>query len=164
MLATLGDLVEDIVVRHDGLINEASDTAAQITRRLGGSAANVSAATARLGYGSRFLGQVGTDAIGRALVDELNDEGVDVSAVRRSGTTGTIVALVDQTGERSMLTDRRACLNLERNHGVSRAVVFARRGADFGDRQDRDRMGSGPLNLSVDRCVVDGDHGDVRNR
>jgi len=100
MLATLGDLVEDIVVRHDAPINEASDTAAQITRRRGGR--------------SRFLGQVGADTIGRALVDELNREGVDISAVRRSGTTGTIVALVDQAGERSMLTDRRACLELDR--------------------------------------------------
>lgn len=113
MLATLGDLVEDIVVRHDGPINEASDTAAMITRRRGGSAANVASVAAELGSGSRFLGQVGTDAIGRALVGELADEGVDVTCVRTAGTTGTIVALVDHTGERSMLTDRRACLELD---------------------------------------------------
>jgi sugar/nucleoside kinase (ribokinase family) len=113
MLATLGDLVEDVVVRHDGPINNASDTLARITRRRGGSAANVASVAAHLGYRTRFIGQVGTDAIGRALVDELDAEGVEVSAVRRSGTTGTIVALVDHAGERTMLTDRRACLDLD---------------------------------------------------
>ena len=113
MLATLGDLVEDIVVHHDGPINDASDTLARITRRRGGSAATVAAMAAKLGFESRFLGQVGTDATGRKLVEELGAEGVDVSAVRRSGTTGTIVALVDPTGERTMLTDRSACLGLD---------------------------------------------------
>jgi sugar/nucleoside kinase (ribokinase family) len=114
MLATLGDLVEDIVVRHEGPINDASDTLARITRRRGGSAANVASMAAHLGYESRFIGQVGSDAIGRTLVGELEAEGVDVSAVRILGDTGTIVALVDHTGERTMLTDRRACLELDR--------------------------------------------------
>jgi sugar/nucleoside kinase (ribokinase family) len=33
--------------------------------------------------------------------------------VRRGGSTGTIVALVEQHGERTMLTDRRSCLDLD---------------------------------------------------
>ncbi|MGB0114873.1 MAG: carbohydrate kinase family protein [Ilumatobacteraceae bacterium] len=112
MLATLGDLVEDIVVRLDGPINDASDTPARISRRRGGSAANVAARSAAAGHPTRFLGQVGDDPAGRALTDELAASGVDVSFVRRSGSTGTIVALVDPSGERSMLTDRRACDDL----------------------------------------------------
>ncbi len=52
------------------------------------------------------------DAIGSALLAEMTADGVDVTAVRRAGSTGTIVALVDATGERSMLTDRRACIDL----------------------------------------------------
>ena len=56
---------------------------------------------------------MGSDAIGTALLAELADEGVDVSMARRGGSTGTIVALVDHLGERSMLTDRRACLDLD---------------------------------------------------
>ena len=113
MIAALGDLVEDVVVRLDGPINDASDTAATIVRRRGGSAANVAASVARLGGSARFLGQVGADAIGVALTDELARDGVDVSCVRRDGSTGTIVALVDPSGERSMLTDRRACADLD---------------------------------------------------
>ena len=112
MLACLGDLVEDVIVRLDGPVNVASDTHAHISRRRGGSAANVAARAAVLGHRSRFLGQVGTDAIGTALLAELADDGVDTSEVRRAGSTGTIVALVDHLGERSMLTDRRACVDL----------------------------------------------------
>ncbi len=112
MLAALGDLVEDVVVRLDGPVNVASDTPAHISRRRGGSAANVAVAAAALGQTVRFLGQVGNDAIGTALLADMTTEGVDVSMVRRAGSTGTIVALVDQTGERSMLTDRRACIDL----------------------------------------------------
>jgi sugar/nucleoside kinase (ribokinase family) len=111
-LATLGDLVEDVVVRLAGPVNVAADTATTITRRRGGSAANVASAAAVGGHPSRFLGQVGTDAIGDALLAEMRRDGVDVGMVRRNGTTGTIVALVDHTGERSMLTDRRACIEL----------------------------------------------------
>jgi sugar/nucleoside kinase (ribokinase family) len=112
MLATLGDLVEDVIVRFDGPVNVASDTPARISRRRGGSAANVAVAAARLGDSARFLGQVGSDAIGSALLAEMAADGVDVAMVRRAGSTGTIVALVDRTGERSMLTDRRACIDL----------------------------------------------------
>ena len=112
MLACLGDLVEDVIVRLDGPVNVASDTHAHISRRRGGSAANVAARAAELGHPARFLGQVGVDAIGMALIAELDAEGVDASMIRRGGSTGTIVALVDHLGERSMLTDRRACLDL----------------------------------------------------
>lgn len=112
MMAVLGDLVEDIVVRPNGPINTASDTASHITRRRGGSAANVAASAAALGTRTRFLGQVGDDTIGAALLAELDSAGVDVTHARRAGSTGTIVALIDPTGERSMLTDRRACTDL----------------------------------------------------
>lgn len=112
MLAALGDLVEDVIVRLAGPINVASDTHARITRRRGGSAANVVARAAGLGHAARFLGQVGTDAIGTALIADLADDGVDISMVRRGGSTGTIVALVDHLGERTMLTDRRTCVDL----------------------------------------------------
>ena len=112
MLVTLGDLVEDVIVRLDGPVNIASDTPATIAHRRGGSAANTAVAATREGAAARFLGQVGTDAIGGALLEEMAQLGVDVSMVRRSGSTGTIVALVDDRGERSMLTDRRTCTHL----------------------------------------------------
>jgi sugar/nucleoside kinase (ribokinase family) len=113
VLASVGDLVDDIVVRLGGPIVVASDTEAVIDRRRGGSAANVAAAAARISGSSRFLGQVGTDSRGRVLVDELATEGVDVSAVRRAGRTGSIIVLVDASGERSFLTDPGSARDLD---------------------------------------------------
>ena len=112
VLATLGDLIEDVVVRVAEPVNVASDTEAVVERRRGGSAANVAATAAMLGHRVRFLGQVGDDALGASLLGRLEDGGVDTSFVRRAGSTGTIVVLVDATGERTMLTDRRSCVDL----------------------------------------------------
>lgn len=105
MLAALGDVVDDIVVRVGGPIRAASDTPATITRRRGGSAANVAAVAARLTGRSRFIGQVGDDATADLLLAELVADGVDVSFVVRGGRTGAIVVLVDAAAERSFLTD-----------------------------------------------------------
>ena len=59
----------------------------------------------------RFIGRVGCDPIGSALVEELLNSGVD-ARVQRQGRTGTIVVLVDANGERSMLPDRAAATEL----------------------------------------------------
>jgi sugar/nucleoside kinase (ribokinase family) len=124
VLAAVGDLLEDVVVHPTTAINRAADTDAHIVRRRGGSAANVVAAAAQGGWPARFLGQVGADRTGDGLVDELATVGVDVTHVRRGGTTGAIVVLVDERGERTMLSDRGACIGLDRParawlHGVS---------------------------------------------
>ena len=113
MLATVGDLVDDIVVRLGGPINVASDTEAVIERRRGGSAANVAAVAARISGRSRFLGQVGDDGRGATLLTELEAEGVDVSNARVRGRTGSIVVLVDERGERSFLTDPGSARDLD---------------------------------------------------
>ena len=105
VLAAVGDLVDDVVVRIGGPINLASDTEARIERRRGGSAANVAAMAAALSGRARLLGQVGDDAAGQALCDDLSARSVDVGCVRRGGHTGSIVVLVDGSGERSFLTD-----------------------------------------------------------
>lgn len=105
MLGCVGDLLDDVVVQRLAPVRHGADTPSIIVRRRGGSAANVAAAAARAGYRSRFIGQVGDDPAGRMLVDELTALGVDVR-VRRRGRTGTVVALVDQDGERTMLTDQ----------------------------------------------------------
>ncbi len=108
IVATLGDLVDDIVVHLDGPVQLGTDTTSTIRRRRGGSAANFAVTVCGLGHRARFLGQVGDDAIGTVLVEELAAAGVDITAVQRGGTTGSIVVLVDDAGERHMLTDRGA--------------------------------------------------------
>jgi sugar/nucleoside kinase (ribokinase family) len=112
VLATIGDLVEDVVVHLGGPIHVASDTTVVVHRRRGGSAANMAATTARLGHPVRFIGQVGDDGVGERITSDLAACGVDLR-VRRQGRSGTVVVLVDQTGERTMLADRAACTELD---------------------------------------------------
>ena len=111
MLGSVGDLVEDVVVHLHEQVNIASDTRATIIRRRGGSAANVIAAACRAGGAARFIGQVGDDATGRGLTDALFADGAGV-VVRRAGRTGSIIVMLDPTGERTMLSDRAACTDL----------------------------------------------------
>ena len=111
MLGSVGDLVEDVVVRLHEQVNVASDTQATVIRRRGGSAANVIAAACRAGGAARFIGQVGDDATGLGLTQALLADGADL-IVRRAGRTGTVVVLVDLAGERTMLSDRAACTDL----------------------------------------------------
>jgi len=111
VLAVLGDLVEDVVVWPDGPAQRGTDTAARIFRSRGGSAANVAATAAPL-VPTRFLGCVGADPLGDALVAELAAAGVDVR-VQRRGRTGSVVVLVEPDGERTMLPDRAAATQLQ---------------------------------------------------
>lgn len=106
VLAVVGDLVEDVVVWVDEPLRVATDTAARVFRARGGSGANVAALAAPL-VPTRFIGRVGADAAGEALVRELAAAGVDVR-VQRVGRTGTVVLLVDADGERTMFPDRGA--------------------------------------------------------
>lgn len=111
VLCTLGDVVEDVVVWLNETVHYGTDTSARITRHRGGSAANVAAFAAAVGGRSRFVGQVGDDDTGERLLAGLRAGGVE-PAVGRGGRTGSIVVIVDPTGERTMLTDRGAAVEL----------------------------------------------------
>lgn len=104
MLCSVGDLVEDVIVIPSAALRHGTDVEATILRRRGGSAANVVADAVALGGAARFIGQVGTDHLGDALIAQLAATGVDVRAVR-FGRSGTIVVVVDADGERSFFTD-----------------------------------------------------------
>jgi sugar/nucleoside kinase (ribokinase family) len=111
VLCTIGDLLEDVLVVLDRPPARGTDTPARITRSRGGSAANVAAAAAAAGVAVRFVGRVGDDALGGQLVNELAGRGVDVR-VQRAGRTGSVVVLVEPGGERTMLPDRGAAVEL----------------------------------------------------
>jgi len=106
VLGVLGDIAEDVVVWQQAPLAVGSDTPSRIVRTRGGSAANVAAFAAPL-VATRFLGCVGDDAAGSAVVRALTSEGVDVR-VTTGSRTGVIVVLVDAVGERTMLPDRGA--------------------------------------------------------
>ncbi|WP_353828536.1 carbohydrate kinase family protein, partial [Agromyces sp. SYSU T0242] len=109
-LVVVGDLLEDIVVWATEPIRAATDSAAQVFRSRGGSAANV-AAHAASRTPTRFIGRVGDDAAGVALVTALAAAGVDVR-VQRAGRTGAVVVVVAPDGERTMFPDRASAADL----------------------------------------------------
>jgi sugar/nucleoside kinase (ribokinase family) len=110
MLVVIGDLVADIIVLGGASLERGTDNPAEVRLTRGGSAANVAAAAAAR-HPVRFIGRVGDDTIGRALVAELEAAGVD-ARVQRAGRTGAIAVLVDAVGERTMITDRGASAQL----------------------------------------------------
>ena len=105
MLCTIGDLIEDVVVWLSAEPNLGTDTDSIIQRTRGGSAANVAMFAALTGTKSRFIGQVGSDALGQQLCSSLQQAVVDVRVINE-GRTGSIVVLVQPNGERTFLTDR----------------------------------------------------------
>ncbi|MET0734943.1 MAG: carbohydrate kinase family protein [Microbacterium sp.] len=110
MLTVIGDLVADLIVLGGTRLERGTDNAAEVRLTRGGSAANVAAAAGSR-HPARFIGRIGDDTLGDALVRELESTGVDVR-VQRAGRTGSIVILVDDEGERTMITDRGAAAEL----------------------------------------------------
>jgi len=85
-----------------------TDTAADIVLRPGGSGANTASWAAHLGLDARLLTRVGRD-IGDWHTAELRRAGVRPHVrVDPDHPTAVVIAMVDVTGERSMLTNRGA--------------------------------------------------------
>ncbi|AEV88001.1 ribokinase [Actinoplanes sp. SE50] len=124
----VGDLVTDVLVEHDGPIRPGSDTAAAIRVSGGGQAANTAAWLARAGQATTLVAAVGADQAGRDRVAELVAAGVgDAVRVLPGAATGSVVVLTGAS-ERTMITDRGACLLLDPAH-----VTAALRAAAPGD-------------------------------
>lgn len=111
LIVCVGDLIDEIAVRLDAPWRRGSDAAAQITRRRGGSAANVAVAAVAAGGSARFIGAVGDDATAEALEAALVRAGVE-PLLQRGGRSASIVVVVEPDGERTMLPDRAAALSL----------------------------------------------------
>jgi len=80
----------------------------------GGKGANQAVAAARLGAHVAFVGRVGADAIGDALIERLRAEGVDTRFVTRDheAHTGVAVIQVSHDGQKQILTAPGANLRL----------------------------------------------------
>ena len=111
MLVTIGDLLENVLVQLPGEPPRGETTHVRSARVRGGSAANVAALTSERGDASRFVGRVGADTIGRALVDDLVRRGVD-ARIEHAGGTGLVVTLAGG-GRRTQLVDRGTSTRLE---------------------------------------------------
>ncbi|MBB2911533.1 sugar/nucleoside kinase (ribokinase family) [Streptosporangium becharense] len=111
-LLVIGDVVTDVVALHDGPaltgLAVGTDTAADIVLRPGGSGANTASWAARLGADARILTRVGFDT-GEWHAAELRRFGVRPHLrIDPNRPTAVVIAMVDGSGERSMLTNRGA--------------------------------------------------------
>jgi sugar/nucleoside kinase (ribokinase family) len=112
-VVVVGDVATDVVAVLAGKPAPGSDRPASIRSRGGGAGANVAVHLARLGTPVLLAGCIGDDAAGAGLVAELTAAGVGLALRTVPGAaTGTIVSLVEPDGQRSMLADRGANLDL----------------------------------------------------
>lgn len=112
-LLVIGDVVTDVVARHHAPLAHGTDTAARIRILPGGAGANAACWAARWGCADvRLLSRVGRDEAGWHDV-RLRAAGVRPLLVADTETpTATVIALVDETAERTFLTDSGAVLRL----------------------------------------------------
>ncbi|WP_406098055.1 carbohydrate kinase family protein [Streptomyces sp. NBC_01013] len=112
-LLVVGDVVTDVVARHGGTLAHGTDTAARIRTRAGGAGANAACWAARAGCRDvRLVARVGSESADwhRDLLQRAGVRGL--LAVDEGAPTGTVVALVDPSAERTFLTDSGAVLRL----------------------------------------------------
>ena len=108
-VVVIGDLLVDVLAEVGGPLARGTDTRASISVKAGGSSANMAVWLARLGVETHFVGKVGRDVFGRYLAQELYREDVIPHLSEDpSAPTGKVVILVDEAGERTMITDRAA--------------------------------------------------------
>jgi ribokinase len=101
-VVVLGSLNRDYVVQVPRLpVAGQTVTGAGLLTFSGGKGANQAVAAARLGAGVTLVGRVGDDDAGRALLEGIAAEGVDVSGVSRdlSAPTGAALILVEEGGQ-----------------------------------------------------------------
>ena len=103
----IGDVIDDIIVVPEGQVRANTDTNAQITQTLGGSASNMASWASHDGAEVTFIGCVGSADEDR-VTKEFESFGVHTQ-LQTSETlkTGSLVVLVEGAS-RSMLTDRGA--------------------------------------------------------
>jgi sugar/nucleoside kinase (ribokinase family) len=100
----VGDTTLDVTVRG-GVPEPGADRPAGISLGLGGQGANVAVRLARRGFNVRLVTAIGTDPTGAQLTTLLTEEGVEVLDLGAE-QSGIVIALVDGSGERAMVSSR----------------------------------------------------------
>ena len=104
-MTVVGDTTWDVTVRAARPPEPGTDGPARISTAPGGQGANLAVRLARRGAQVRLVTALGADAVGTLLASALAAEGVDLVDLG-APTSGHVLALVDGSGERAMLSDR----------------------------------------------------------
>jgi ribokinase len=129
----VGDALVDLIVRVPDLPRRGRAVwSPPPTRVAGGTAANVAAGLAHLGYPVAFVGRVGADDHGRFLIEDLRARGVDVrGVVPDAAGTGVAISLVEPDGERTFLACALGAAQTRLVDADVHAIVRARPAAVF---------------------------------
>jgi sugar/nucleoside kinase (ribokinase family) len=113
----VGDLVVDVVLAPSIELVAGTDVPGRVMLRQGGSATTTARWLGRSGARAGLVAAVGRDAAGRALVREIESDGVLPRVARVAGhPTGRVGVFVAPGGERSFVQDRGAALRLAPEH------------------------------------------------
>jgi ribokinase len=105
-IATLGDVMLDVIVRLEEPLAPGGDVRAATRAGAGGQAANVAAWAVSLGAEACCIAKRGDDATGELVAHELAARGVELVGPVVPGATGVVVSIVGGDGERSLASDR----------------------------------------------------------
>ncbi|GAA0663071.1 PfkB family carbohydrate kinase [Kitasatospora atroaurantiaca] len=111
-LLVIGDVVTDIVALHGRPLTPHTDTAARISVRPGGSAANTASWAAHAGAEARLLARVGADSADWHRAELLAAGVRPQLVVDAELRTAVVIALVDTAAERTFVTDGGAAVRL----------------------------------------------------
>lgn len=133
-ILSIGAAVQDVFLSHSDEFKPVADKSAHemfmklelgakadvnnITFSTGGGATNAAVTFARQGLHAIFMGAIGHDPAGQAVLDDLDNEGVDTSHISYSNryNTGYSVLLLAPSGERTILTYRGASTHYDVRH------------------------------------------------
>lgn len=133
-ILSIGAAVQDVFLSHSDEFTPVTDKSLheqvmqlemggkadvnQINFSTGGGATNASVTFARQGLHALFMGTIGHDPAGQAVLNDLDEEGVDATHVSYSKrlNTGYSVLLLAPNGERTILTYRGASTHYEKRH------------------------------------------------
>jgi sugar/nucleoside kinase (ribokinase family) len=104
-IATLGDVLLDVVVLLTEPLAPGGDVRASNRAGAGGQAANVAAWAVELGAESRCIAKHGSDPAGDLVAGELVARGVELVGPAAEGATGVVVSIVGD-GDRALASDR----------------------------------------------------------
>ena len=104
-VAVVGDALLDVVVRPTTPIRAGADVPAEISIRPGGQGANLAVRLARQGIETVLVCALGDDAAATILREALAADSVELAPVPVDAT-GSVVILLDDAGERTMLSRR----------------------------------------------------------
>lgn len=92
------------------------------TENTGGSAANSAIGLSWLGVPCAFYGCLGPDENGNRIQKLMDKVGLDTRLIQRSGSTGFVLSIIDESGERTMFSYRGASASSEFTPTLQEAI------------------------------------------